>query len=222
MNRVLSFVALDFRLIKPYVKSILFLLILGIGMGFGFKSVTTLSTFFMMSLVLVLPYPFTISEKNGLDMLYSTLSLNRTTVVKGRYLFALALGVLYVVTTFLCSVVLARIIGAEFIVGETATVLCVLSSVFFVIVALQYPIYFKYGYTKARFLALGPMFIVFLGVIMVPTIASLFNHDFSWESVLLNLPENPLLVCVIAVVVGLVILGLSCVLSGRVYEKKDI
>ena len=155
-------------------------------------------------------------------MLYSTLSLGRKTVVIGRYLFALTLEIFCIMITLLCAVVLAGIIGTELIIGETLTVLSVLSCVFSLIVALQYPIYFKYGYTKAKFLALAPMLVIFIGVPMIPAIANLFGVSFSWENILTSVPEDPLFLSILAIIMGIIALMLSCAISCRIYTKKDI
>lgn len=222
MSKALSFVALDFRLIKPFGKSFLVLVVMSVAMGFGFKSTETLSAFFMMSLMLTMSYPFTISEKNGLDILYGTLSLSRRTMVLGRYLFVLALEVLCVLMVFVCAFSLSKVVGIPFVFAEMAMSLCLLSGIFSMVVAVQYPIYFKYGYTKARFLAMAPLLLVFFAVIQLPTFAKLFNWGMSWEGIFAGMMNSPWTMYAMPVAIGLVCLGLSCLLSCRIYVKRDL
>lgn len=222
MTRIFSFTALDFRLIKPYMKSMLLYVVLGIAMGIGFKSSSILATFFIVSLMLVMSYPFAISEKSDLDILYATLSLNKKSVVIGRYLFALCLTVLFFVLSFVGSIVLNTILGIEFNAGESIATLCLLSGVFMLILAFQYPIYFKYGYTKARFITLVPMFIVFLFAAQIPIIVRYLGWSDSLEGLLTILENNPYLLSIIPLVLGLITLVVSCSISCRIYTKKDI
>lgn len=220
MNKTLAFTGLDFNLIKPYSKSTGLLLVLGIGMGVFFKSPTTLSSYFMMALMLIMSYPFAVGEKNGLDTLYGTLSLSKMNVVKGRYLFAVALEVIFAALSLLCSWILATVLKTEFILPEMLAALSFLSLAFSLIVALQYPIYFKMGYTKGKILALIPFFAVFLIGLQIPTLAKMLNWDFSLETILTGLMENPFIVYVAPISLGLILLALSCLISCKIYAKR--
>ena len=222
MSKTFAFIKLDFRLIKPYTTSILLYLALGVVMGFAFKSGSLLSSFFMMSLMLIMSYPFTIGEKNALDTLYGTLSLNKRTVVIGRYFFVLILTVVFFALTFVSSTALNRIFKIDFDVVENLAMLCVLSGVFLIIAALQYPVYFKYGYTRARFLTLLPLFIIFLPIIQLPALARRFGWNFSWENIVTGIAGNPLLLCILPLMAGLIALTLSCALSCRIYAGREI
>ena len=220
MNKVLKFAFLDFRLLKPYLKSLLTVPLIGIVMGIVSKSAMSMSVYFLTGLLLVISYPFTISEKNGLDMLYSTLPLDRKTVVRGRYLFVLILGISGIPASLLFSALLSGASGEKFILGETAAMLLLMAGLLSAAAALQYPIYFKYGYTKGRFPALIPLLVIFLGFIAAPNIAVLLNYDLDWERVFAAV--NIKFLCALAMPAGTAALGLSCMLSGRIYSKKDL
>lgn len=222
MNKTLAFTGLDFSLIKPYSKSTGLLLALGIGMGVFFKSPTTLSSYFMMALMLIMSYPFAVGEKGGLDTLYGTLSVSRKNVVAGRYLFAVALELIFTLLSLCCSWALAIVLKTEFILPEMLATLSILSFAFSLIVSLQYPIYFKMGYTKGKMLALVPFFAVFLIGLQIPTLAKMLGWEFSIETVLNSLMENPIIVYVAPISLGLILLTLSCLLSCKIYAKRDI
>lgn len=222
MSKLISFVRLDFHTIKPYKNSILIIIILGIGMGFGFKSASTLSSYFMMFLMVIMSYPFSIGDKNGLDTLYGTLPLNKKNIVAGRYLFVLMLEIIFVFLALLCSFALSVVCNLEFILSQELLVLCLCSVVFSIVVAIQYPIYFKLGYNKAKFIALIPLLAVFLIVIQLPMLVKLFNLNFSLEVLFANIAEKPLLMCLIFVATGLFVLAISCKISQKFYIKRDI
>ena len=222
MNKALSFIGLDYRLLKPYSSSVLLLVALGVGMGYFFKSANTLASYFMMSLMLMMSYPFAITEKNGLDMLYGTLSLDRKTVVTGRYLFALTLELLCGVSAIVFAWLLSKVIGAPFVLEEIIVTLCILSGIFSFIVAVQFPIYFKLGYSKAKFMALIPMAIIFPVAVKLKDIAKLFNLDISWDNLSTILEENYVAVSLAPVIIGLMLILLSSLLSRAIYAGKDM
>jgi hypothetical protein len=167
-------------------------------------------------------YPFAISEKNRLDTLYSTLSINRKTVVRGHYLFALMAEAVFIVLTILFSWIMSLFIGAKFDIVETLFPISLLSGVFSLIVAIQFPIYFKYGYSKAKILAFIPLFIAFLGIIQFPLLTKLLGIKFSWSDTSFLASDIPVYLFVAPFIVGLVLLWLSCMLSCRLYAKRDI
>jgi len=222
MKKTFYFVGMDFYLIKPYMGSIFFLLAMGIGMGLGFRSTGTLSSYYMMSLMLVMSYPFSVGEKNGLDTLYGTLSMSRKTMVEGRYFFAFILEVLCAAFAFISGWVLSRFLHLEFIPQNEFFTLSLLSCIFSVIVAIQYPLYFKLGYNKAKIIALFPLFALFLLVIQMPTLANLFGWAFTWESLFESVLGNPLLMYAAPVFTGIIALLLSCSVSERIYTGRDI
>ena len=221
MSKAISFVGLDIRSLKPYSKSLLLIIIMCFGMGVGFKSVNTLTSYFMMSLTLIISYPFSISETNGLETLYSTLALNRRTVVVGRYLFVLVLELISAALAVIGSWALSLQINAEFEIYEILVTLSMLSGVVSIIVAVQFPIYFKYGYRKARMLALAPLGVLALVGMQLPNLAELLNLTFSWDSFFETLMSSNVMI-IAPVIFGLLLMALSCILSCGIYAKRDI
>jgi hypothetical protein len=116
---------------------------------------------FMLGTLFV-SYPFAIGEKNGLDALYVTLSVNRKTVVLGRYLFVLALNLCAVLGSFVCAsfgLFAARSAGlfeSGWGGGDSFSLIAAFVSLMIVIQIIQLPIFFKVGYTKAKFLSIVP------------------------------------------------------------------
>lgn len=222
MNKILSCVKLDIRLVKPYSKSILFLLVLGIFMGFMFKSSETLSSYFMMMIMLVISYPFAIIDKNHLDILYGTLSLSKKSIVIGRYLFVLLLTIVCAILSIVCSLILSSIIKEEIVISQLLLIVCSMFTVLSLVISLQYPIYFKYGYTKAKMIAMIPLFTVFAIIIMVPSIAKLAGWNLSLTNLFDNLTSNAHLLCIGLIFIGLMFLLISYFISYKLYNKKDI
>jgi hypothetical protein len=170
MNKLKAFVRLDFITIKPYftVKNLmiygivaLFLIISSSGpassIGVGF--IIAMGSMFV-------GYPFALGEKNGMDTLYATLSLSRKNVVLGRYLFTLTLNLCTVLLSLVLAVIgilVTRTSGFIETAVETLLASIVFAAMFLVIQAVQLPLYFKLGYSKAKFFSMIPFVVVMAG-----------------------------------------------------------
>ncbi len=99
---------------------------------------------------------FSIQEKHNLPRLYSSVSIALRDVVVGRYLFML---VFYAVLLFIG---VAGYIAFSFILTRAISFTDALPGIalslllFSVITGIQTPLFFKFGYTRARFLSLIP------------------------------------------------------------------
>jgi hypothetical protein len=161
------------------------------------------------------------SEKANLDTLYTTLSLPRRTVVRGRYVFALLLVLAGLIGGYIVAAALSLIRRQPFDPLLTLGELGLLCVVFSLVVAAQLPIIFKLGYTRARFLAYLPMF----GMIVVIIGLGALSRQEWMASVLVTastwlLSHPAALVAIIVVVWAGAMLG-SYALSVRFYAKRD-
>ena len=222
MNKIRAFIGLELRCLKPYVVSILVMLLLAVGMGVAFHSAGMASSYLMMMLILIVSYPFSIGERNRLDILYATLSIKRSTVVSGRYGFAVVMEIGCIGIALVVSWLLSFFLDAAFDLQETLLMLCMLSGVFSLIASVQFPLYFKLGYSKARMLALLPFFILFIALFQIPTIAEWAGYSFSWESFSLPTAGASAIWYMGPVLAGLVLLWGSSLLSSRIYKARDL
>lgn len=222
MNKVISFIRLDLYTIKPYRKSLYFYMALGLIMAIAFKSLSILSSFFMVSLVLIMVYPFTISEKNGMETLYSTLSLRRKNVVIGRYGFVLFIETISIIYMSVVAALLSTFFTIDFSMKETLLTLSMLSMVFSFIISLQYPFFFRFGYTKARTLANIPVFVIVLALGILPNLMEKSWIFQSWNTFSQVAEANPILLFVLPLASGMLALTVSCFIACRLYGKRDL
>ena len=180
MNKLISFARLDFLTVKPYftIKNLIIFATVVL-----FLSVTSGSIFSgiyigMLLGTIFLSYPFAVGEKCNIDALYMTLSINRKTVVLGRYIFLIVLNICAVLFAIIFSALGAFIsrvasiaggvggaggagvtgAGEALVNGSVESLLpgILLAIVFFCIQAFQLPFLFKYNYSKARFFSFIP------------------------------------------------------------------
>ena len=157
-----------------------------------------------------------------MDALYITLSLNRKTVVVGRYLFALTFNLCAILFSIFFAIVGTLITGAAGLVMGTSDILLagvLLAAVFIVIQSIQLPFFFKMGYTKAKFFSMVP-FVALMAGYMVFMTASKDNGIVNRiESVLERMTSGVLVG--FAVLALLLICYVSYKLSIAFYKKRE-
>ena len=223
MNKALSFVRLDFITVKPYlsVKNLclfggvaLFVLIVNNSAGGAIGLI-------MAFAALYASYPFAIGEKSNIDVLYTTLSIKRNTVVLGRYLFALILDLLAGLFTFVLSFVVLTIRQKGIDVVGTLATIPLLFFVFSVIQAVQLPIYFKLNYSKAKFAAYLPFIVLPLAIMVTFTS---FNKTIPAEQItglLTWFATNTLTTVLLGGLAWLALMVASYNVSLTFYRKRD-
>ena len=221
MNKTSAFMGLELRALKPYKVSIFILLGLALAMGYFFHSADTLVGYVLMMLVLMTSYPFSISERNNLDVLYATLSINRKTVVRGRYALMLAAEALGMAVSVLLSWFLNLFIDMGFQLEQVVFLACILFGVYSLLLSVQYPIYFKLGYNKAKLLVMIPMLVLFLVVIELPMLSKLLGLTLAWND--LSMPQGvPAWLYAAPLLAGLLFVGGSYRLSCRLYMAREL
>ena len=168
MRNLRAFVTLDYLTVKPYFTGknlliygavVLFLTVMsadisaGIGIG-------------MMLATMHTGYPFIAGEKCNMDALYVTLSVDKKTIVLGRYVFMLLSNICFVLAVFAVSVIVMlaySMFGHGFQASASGGVLLIMPALFMAMQAIQLPLYFKLGYAKAKFVSIIPFVALMAG-----------------------------------------------------------
>ena len=95
MSNILKSTKLDIALVKPYFKTICFTLLLPIVFAAINRSLLTGVSFAMCFIAMTTGYTFSITEKNSMDRLFGILPVRKSELVIGRYVFVLAMGLLF-------------------------------------------------------------------------------------------------------------------------------
>ncbi|HWS30238.1 MAG TPA: ABC-2 transporter permease [Clostridia bacterium] len=170
MKQALRFLKLDYITVKPYLMGrtlLIFLLIPVFFMLFTDGGAAVL--FFLLGIgAMFVSYPFSVGEQNGIDALYATLSIKRENAVFGRYLFALCadliVGLVAAVFTALTSFLKKTPVDW----AEYSVVFGVALAFFTFVQAIQLPLFFRFGYAKAKLLSVLPF-------LLVPVVTLSFN-----------------------------------------------
>jgi hypothetical protein len=166
MNKLRAFIYLDFETVKPYftIRTLLIFGAVALFLSAVNGSVAMSLGIGLMLGTLFTAYPFAICEQCNLDALYITLAVNRRTVVAGRYLFVLLMNAACIVFSFVFATI--GVFGARafgiFQNGGLGSIWSIvfLTGALILVQMIQLPIFFKLGYTRAKFLSILPFMLI--------------------------------------------------------------
>ncbi|MFT4143832.1 MAG: ABC-2 transporter permease [Mobilitalea sp.] len=223
MNKAFTFVRLDYFTVKPYLtlKNLIIFTIVAIIMMFNSNNSLSAIAILMVFAGLYVSYPFAVGEKNGIDALYITLSIQRSTVVVGRYLFALIINACAGLLAYVFAYLVSMVLNKDFNFVESFVTTLALFSIFSIIQAIQIPIYFKLGYAKAKFFAYLP----FVGLpLVVIILTNYLKEKISLEQmndIFVWMETNTFTAALIGVMIWLVIMLISLQTSLSFYNKRE-
>lgn len=176
MNYSLKMARLDYFTCKPNIIS--YFTLIPVTIIFSFMSTSSIFIFNFTAawfIALMSTNIFVVQEKNELERLYASLSLTTQNIVAGRYIYTYA--------TFLLAYIFTTLVGVISIIlkHESVNGLDIITSfslslfTFTAIIAIQLPLYFRYGYSKAKIYCLIPFVLVMLFVMLPSFIGSLAN-----------------------------------------------
>jgi hypothetical protein len=222
MDKALSFVRLDLLTVKPYFtwKQLLIFSFAPIAMIMSSdinNIATTIFMIFGMFGMLFAGYPFAIGEKNNADALYIILSIKRDSVVFGRYLFSVMFNLFAGLTAYIFIFAAFLINKQTFNFKEILIIMLVFFIVYTVIQAIQLPIFFKFGYAKAKLL-------VYLPFAGIPAIVFIFGNFIIIEKIYSFYEwvlANQAVTAAIAGVIWLIVMAVSYYISLSCYNKRE-
>jgi hypothetical protein len=164
--------------------------------------------------VLISTSLFAIQEKDHLNKLYGSMALSAKDVVFGRYLFVVLLYAVSFMMTLVISFIMSLVLHQKPImpIGEFAFGFSLSLLLFAVLAGIQFPIYFRFGYTKAKVIAMIP----FLGIMSVFLLRSLI--DISGLIDFLTARQN--IAALGGILASIVILFVSYSISVVAYRKQ--
>lgn len=214
MNNILNSIKLDHDIMKSRYQMFMIAYILGI-----FLAVISKTPFFGALVVMVISAPltgqyFSIYEKNDLKKLYGVLPLRKSEIVIGRYIYALCIVVLNGIIATILAYIISFLTNKGISNTESLTYL---SAAFFYVclmIAVIFPLYFKFSFSKVYVFSNLPFYLIF-----IITFAFTRKTDVLKQAgpAVQNLTSN-LTIAAIGLCLGLILLTLSCLLSCAFIE----
>ena len=209
-------IKLDLISIKPYFTFKNLLIFSGIAIFYVFitKSPNIILTMSMFFAMIFSAYLFLVGDNSGIDGIYRLFSIDSKNVVLARYILALIIYVLAsiigLIYYLIVSIIKSYPIDMEILINFGVNFL-----VFAIIISLQYPIYFKFGYTKAKTWTILP--IIILGILggavgfLVKDIGEVINFAY----------QNKELIIISAIILVILIIAITIKLSIKFYKQRD-
>ena len=227
MRNTLHQVRLDVISVHPYLtlKNVILLFAVPALLVFTTQSLEMpmMMTFLYCSMFAT--YPFMVGDKNGIDALYCTLPVRRRTVVAGRYLFTLALLLFASVFILLLSGLASLLPGLSLFSPVFAGILAAMLVWMLLTNAITLPVYFKVGYSRAKFFSYLPFFIIPIAVAVIGALLPKFFSQAELEALILSvvawLSQNLWLLVLGAVVVLAILYYASYKLAAYFYQRRS-
>ena len=214
MGNVFQAAKLDGSLVRPYGKTLCFVLLFPLVFAAINRSLLTGVSFAMCFMAMTASYPFSIGEQNGMERLYGMLPVRRRELVFGRYLFTLIQGALALAVSLLLQPLALFALGEA--VGPGEVLFSAAAGVFLyaLYTAFQLPGYYKYGSIKGR---------LFLWVPVAGFLVTLFFFPRLSQTAANALKGAALATVVLgALALSALLYGASAWCSARIMERKEL
>ena len=101
MSNVIKSAKLDFSLLKPYLKTMCFVMLFPTFFAAINRSLMVGVSFAMYFIAMMTGYSFTISEKNSMERLYGILPVRKSEIVIGRYIYIIIMGLIALIVSLI-------------------------------------------------------------------------------------------------------------------------
>jgi ABC-2 family transporter protein len=147
MSAIARMAVLDLRTVAPYRNQVLVLFALMVLIDVK-SPVVLLPALVLLVTSQIAAYPFLVADKAGPDTLYTVLPLPRRSVLYGHYAWAMASFLVTATMGTALALILAQAEAAPFGGRTLATALTLSWASFAVNVAIQFPLFIRFGYSR--------------------------------------------------------------------------
>lgn len=156
---------------------------------------------------------FIIQEKNNLNRLYGSVSVELKDIVLGRYIFAFSNYVISLVTVIAVSLIVSLFRDTFIDISNILLGFSLSLLIFSTITGIQIPLFFKLGYTKAKMWAVVPFLVVML-LVIIPSFITVLS------TFVQSVMSNQSLVIAVGIVASCVIQLISYKIAVIAYRKR--
>lgn len=222
MKSIYKLLILDYYVLKALFGFVAVAILVATVIG----SVTQPSMLIMVILTFtafLLSVLFSVAEKSNFNKLYGSLPIKKREIVIGRYLFA-------TLTIFILSIIAFALFCIASIVMKASidwfNGVAYWSGAFLIttlFISIQFPVYFKFEYSKAMFISILPYILFF--AVGFPVIGQLMKQS-AFSNAVMNIiayfQSRLYVMILLGLGVGLILLTLSCLISLTLTKKKHI
>ena len=216
MNNIWKSAKLDFSLVKPYVKTICFTMILPVVFAATNRSLLTGISFAMCFIAMTTGYTFSITEKNSMERLYGILPIRKSDMVIGRYIFIIIMGLIALIFSLVAHPVILTILGETISIFDYISAAVIGIFLFALYTVFQLPGYYKFGSIKGR---------VFMYIPVAGFLATLFlvskipAGSSGW---LITVLSSPVMLIILAAAFVVIMYAVSILVSVKIVQGKEL
>jgi ABC-2 type transport system permease protein len=218
MNNVLNSIKLDYYILKSSdLRRMAIIALVPLIAGIVGKNPLLIVGLTMTLFGFVMSMIFATVEKSNLNKLYGILPVGKSQTVIGRYLFTFLAGIAIAALASLLAFAAAFFLKINL---EGFTFAAWLSGSFFLfclLVSAQFPLYFKYDFSKLAAFANLPYILIILAVtFLVKKYPALFTQTIKF------FVHNPYMIWVLGIAGSLLLLGISTFISIGLYKNREL
>ena len=209
---MLGLIKKDFLLIKANLKSMIIIFVIYIMLAFQ----GTLDATFIIPLIGIILFlsTFSYDDFNNWNSYAVTLPNGRKNVVRAKYIASTILMIILAVVAFSIGIGISYIKTNSINLDEIISSLMGTMLSIVIINSLLYPIVFKFGVTNGRII----LFAVVFGIAGIGTLIARFI-DMAPIINIINKLDNYLLIVI--PIIYIILLGISYLISSKIYQNKE-
>lgn len=216
MNNIWKSTKLDFSLVKPYVKTICFTMILPVAFAAVNRSLLTGISFAMCFIAMTTGYTFSITEKNSMERLYGILPIRKSDMVIGRYLFIIIMGSTALIFSLAAQPVILTILGESIGIFDFTSAAVTGIFLFALYTVFQLPGYYKFGSIKGRVF----MYIPVAGFLVILLLVT--KNPVGENRLLFTVTSSPALLVLSTVIFVIAMYAVSILVSVKILKNKEM
>ncbi len=216
MNNIWKSAKLDFSLVKPYVKTICFTMILPLAFAAINRSLLTGISFAMCFIAMTTGYTFSITEKNSMERLYGILPIRKSDMVMGRYLYMMIMGFIALIVSLIAHPMILTLLGETVGVFDFINAAAVGIFLFALYTVFQLPGYYKLGSIKGRVF----MYIPVAGFLV--TLLLITKIPVGESKLLFTVIHSPVLLMLFVVIFAAAMYAASILVSIKILKNKEM
>lgn len=216
MSNIWKSAKLDFSLVKPYVKTICFTMVLPVVFAAINRSLLTGISFAMCFIAMTTGYTFSITEKNSMERLYGILPIRKSDMVIGRYIFIIIMGLTALIFSLVLHPVILTILGESISIFDYISATVIGIFLFALYTVFQLPGYYRFGSIKGRVF----MYIPVAGFLI--TLLLITKSPVGESKLLFTVINSPILLMLLAVIFVIAMYIVSILVSIKILKNKEM
>ena len=219
MNRILNATKLDFLASMSSLKLAAIFMILAAVVGLASHGPDYTMMIMMVFGVTSCGSIFSIHEKSHSDKLYGILPLKKTEMIAGRYLYALIIGVVYVIVASILGAIMSNVMNANMTTLTYWVTIGVECFYYCFAVGITYPIYLRFTFAKAYVFTMIPMYIIVVAFLIITRKTDLTS---TLSQAIKFFTAHLYLAPIFGILGGLLLLLISALIANLIYTRKEI